>query len=121
MLGGILTPSIPGEADLAYVEIISFRENEAYMDTVHQSAEKAYEDMMKIQREFTTFIARGTTQAWLSPKAPDFVKAKLMEPHRLQGAAKMGDLDIIREHSCGEYFFSFPFTIFYKQTVSYLY
>ena len=101
MLGGVFTPQSDGDSDLSYVEIKSFRQNDAYMDRNHKSAEEAYADMMAIQREFTTFISKGTMQTWLSPNAENFLDGvKLMPPHELKGEAKMGDLDIIKEHSC---------------------
>ena len=97
----MFTPQIDGDSDLSYVEIISERRDDAYMDQEHKSAEAAYADMMAIQREFTAFISKGTVQTWLSPSAENFLDGvKLMPPHELKGKAKMGDLDIIHEHSC---------------------
>ena len=66
--------------DLAFVEIVSLREDDALYDRDHKSYDMAYSNMMEIQREINNIAAKAATKVWESPSSPTFADDIVVEP-----------------------------------------
>ena len=86
--------------DLAFVEIVSLREDEALYDRDHKSYDMAYSNMLEIQREINNIAAKSATKVWESPSSPTFIENIVLEAPFDHPGSEFGDRTMIKEHSC---------------------